>query len=323
MSHISQAQAIIMRNIDRIPGYKRWTGSNVFVLCPNPQHRERTPSCSIYIGTDGKAPIGYAYCFGCNFRGPWNRVADTLKLDRVTEEQTLQTGMHTLNVDRVRTELLDSVSWESLLSQFGLRGAFDWQPDIDWRGIKAKTLIKAKAQFSYDDRQSSMVVVVPVLIDGELVGAVKCSELSTAQLKYVTSEGEWVKSKGLMCYDLAMWVLRKTGGDCIALTEGTRDALRLNQKGIPAIAILGVKNWGRKKLNALLASGVRKYGLVFDSDDAGILCSNRVKASMKDVCEVKIIKTAEWAERDGLDKLDPGNMKPHHIRRLRKELKWD
>ena len=84
--------------------------------------------------------------------------------------------------------------------------------------------------------------------------------------------------------------------------------------GIPALAILGTKNWSKQKRNLVLSLPVDKVVVMMDADAAGIAASNTVMKDLKgrthriQVKLAEIQKNLEKKKGRALgENLDPGN----------------
>lgn len=302
------------------------SGDNYKILCPSPTHNDNSPSCYVYVGEDGKAPIGYHHCFSCGYSAEWNTVAEINGYDKLEESDAKSVGVRAVQKAR-RDRLLPTE--KSLLvyaQEMGCGLFFDFPVGYVWRGITAETLKKCGVKLSYDVVRKRSVLILPISVVGKVRGVIKAFEVKRKYEKnaYFTSRGEWVKDAGLFPYDAIVDMATKLG--YIVLVEGSRDAMRLIQEGIPAVAILGVENWGAKK-RFVSSLGVTIV-LCMDGDVAGIEATNQLRKSMRCVSYKlraetlryqKLAIAAGHKDPDSIT-IDPANMPTKAIARFKKWL---
>lgn len=312
---ISRAHEIVRREVDRIPGYKKYVSNHVHILCPF--HDERTPSCAVHIGVDSLVPIGWYNCFGCGQSGPWNQIAEKLGLEKIQKQDQRQDRVRSHNFDSLRGELLEVKTEEETLQkyidEFNAGMSFEIPNSFVWRGVKGTLLRKLGAKQIIDTHTNDLTVLLPVSVNGTIVGAIKArSKKEKGKTSYITSSGSWVKKNGLFPFDYTLKVLRKKKLNTLVLVEGPRDALRLLKMGVPAIAILGANSWTKEKTNMVL-SVVDNVIIAMDSDSAGVNATNKIRSSFKQYIKPKIVRTKDIAKKLGVSKLDPGNMPKKEI----------
>ena len=114
---------------------------------------------------------------------------------------------------------------------------------------------------------------------------------------------------------LATKAFRKKGN--LFLVEGPRDALRLLQHGIPAIAILGANNWSKYRIELLQEAEPEKIFILFDNDKPGIVAARKIHSSIKMFMPTKILKLPSMEKNGGI-KLDPANMPIEIVKKLKR-----
>jgi 5S rRNA maturation endonuclease (ribonuclease M5) len=234
-------------------------------------------------------------------------------------------------MQRVNSEVRDRLlpvpkDFRSTVIDSGCGNTFNLMPNYTWRGIKASTLRSCGVSLSFDIRSRRTVLILPVFIHEEFKGLVKAFEVKNKWEKnsYLTSRGDWVKDYGLFPFDPIVEWTKRLG--YVVLVEGSRDALRLIQEGIPAMAILGAENWSASKLGLIRMLRV-KIVVCMDGDVAGIEVSNKISASCK--CYVynmkkETLRYRKLAKQNGIDpesiKIDPANMPRKAVIRFKEWL---
>lgn len=315
----SKAARVIYRSIEKIRGRKRNTGDSVFIQCPF-HAGDDTPSARINL--DGSsAPYGWLYCFGCGTSVPWNKVADRLGLDRVAQTDFRPDQMADHDTEGLRDDLLGhkELQLTDIAEAEGYGFMIPFPEDRAWRGIRGALLNKLGAMLIYDRHNEDTGVVLPVVAGGSLVGAIKASR-EKQEKSYMTSEGHWLKTKGLFPLDYAMEMTLFQSYGVLVLVEGPRDALRLISYGIPAVSILGSQSWSTAKRDLLLQMGVRLVVIMMDSDGPGIRATNKIYPMLKHHITTRTVKLKRVADKLGLDKVDPGNVPREYIQSLKQKL---
>jgi 5S rRNA maturation endonuclease (ribonuclease M5) len=186
----------------------------------------------------------------------------------------------------------------------------DFPRDQVWRTIKGSIMNYVGARLVYDNYSQDNAVLLPCYVDDELVGGIKAiierDETDKKQLAYLTSEGKWVRKYGLYPYDAALTLMKEKGLRVLVVVEGPRDALRLIQHGIPAVAILGTQNWSVTKKNLLLSSGADYIVLMMDGDASGRSAQKKMYAALHNSIATKKIALSKYS-RQLEKKIDPGN----------------
>jgi 5S rRNA maturation endonuclease (ribonuclease M5) len=294
-------------------------GGSVHVQCPF--HDENTPSCSINLSREADVPIGVFYCFGCFESGSWNTFAEKTGLAIVKKWQAFESDASG-QAARFRKKAIEMMGQNNLTIQrlFDEVGnaVIPWPKNQKWRSYSGKLIHRVQG-YCYNDagrgamdgnqRDGELMLVLPVYTNGRYRGGVRAFfEKQKNGLSYLTTSGDWVKSYGLLGYDY----MRKRdlyGAKAIVLVEGPRDWLRLVKNKIPSMAILGAGMFDVKKMQLLIALGIRKLFVLPDNDPAGKKMAMKVKQYSEAAgvpCEY--LKLPKPVDKNGkLIKLDPDN----------------
>lgn len=321
----SEAHRIVLDGIERIPGFKRPSGSDINILCPF-HFGDTVPSCGINIVPRGKLPLGWYHCFGCGAKGHWNDLAERFGLTTIErrDEKITDASWFAADAKRAGRELLDGTELEM---PFGT----DFTGDR-WRGVSGDTVRGVGAVYSIDtwNQQSEACLYLPVRVDGDLSAIVKAYLAKRpGRLSYVTIGGSDVKTKSLFPYDFVESMLATQHYAKVAIVEGPRDALKLIDYGVPALAILGTNSWSDSK-RAWLLGLCSRYGVnpvvIMDADKVdsnktgvGQLTQRKIVKSLKPRIATDQVKLWEHAERLGVSDLDPASM-PRTLKRKLAEV---
>lgn len=306
---------IISQALQSVRGEHR--GDSYWICCPF--HDENTPSLSINLDSTKSVPVGYFYCFGCpEGRGPWNKLAEKLHLPLLKDWQNFKENAgQQLKVKLKNASLTET---DRLMGEIKSNVAIPWPADKEWRGYKGKLITRLGGQMYNDPRKDELMLAFPIYINGKLRGGVRALlKKIDKRASYLTTEGKWVKIHGLFGYDVAKSLIKKRGLKRIVLVEGPRDALRLLSQGIPACAILGTKNFSRRKALYLISLGVEEILIMPDNDRAGREMRDLVKAEVGDLCKTRYLALPRDKDKEGkLIKLDPDNAPKSIIREVKK-----
>ena len=319
-------QTIYEEIVSLIPGGKKLNGDSYMILCPF--HSDSTPSCGINLTTDTDIPLGFYHCFGCGEKGHWNQfVSDTdFGLTSFKDWELGFKGNGTKRDDRKKRSA--SMSYKSDDEQ--LRDAIftmqmiPWPKSMVWRGYGGDLIRKLGGKFYSDNLTDEMMLFFPITMNGRFRGGVRAYlEKQVGGTSYVTTKGAWVKDCGLLGYDYIKKIVRKYGYTSIVLVEGPRDAMRLIDNSIPALAILGIENFSQKKLLRILgiSSKIDTIYVLPDNDRAGTQMFKKIKEVAGDLVQVKHLKLPKDKDDEGkLIKMDPDDAPLHIIKDVRRLL---
>ena len=287
---------------------------SVFICCPF--HGESTPSCAVTVFSDKYLP-GTFHCFGCGKSGGWNTLAEKLGLKFRIDNKELAAGMRA-TVRDVDTDLLrlDSDSVEDFIKSQHFDAYDTWPEGESWRNIDYSFIkaIEAFMIFEFDEQK----IFLPVKVNGKLVGGIRAS---IDRKKYLTTNGNWVKSRGLFPFDVTKKLVAndRWKKKFVVLVEGPRDVARLVIKGIPALAILGSKQWSEDKTNLLMSliDDDFEVVMIFDSDEAGKEATKLVRENLKGFFKLKKITLPDVVIENGkVSKCDVFNLGKKRFNKL-------
>lgn len=300
----------------------RHVGDNVHVCCAF--HDEKTPSCSINLSLSASVSVGTFYCYGCGATGNWNKFAAKAGLKPIKEWQHFESNTETARsrINKSKLDLLgrNNLNIQRLFDEVG-NAVIPWPKDKDWRGYSGK-LISKVGGYCFDDRgRDELQLLLPVYTNGRYRGGVRALfEKQKNGLSYLTTKGSWVKSYGLLGYDL-LQEYDNFGYKSVALVEGPRDWLRLIKNKIPSMAILGALMFDEKKLMLIQSLGVKAIYVIPDNDPAGVRMFTKIKNVVEESgtgLKVEYLKLPrETDERGKLIKMDPDNAPQKIIEKIK------
>jgi DNA primase len=103
-------------------------------------------------------------------------------------------------------------------------------------------------------------------------------------------------------------VVAKMNRRVLVLVEGPYDAIRLINYGIPALAMLGTRNYHPDNRIHMMNAGAETIILAMDSDDAGRSVRAEISLSLKEMFNVVHFNCPEGR--------DPGDMPLDHLEKL-------
>ena len=284
-----------LRRLDYRYGMKV-INDKAWIRCPfhsNNGHLERTPSLVINLDSSLKYKTGTFHCFGCNETGDWNKLAEKLNLEQVSEEE------EQFNVGRLTQEDKDAL-FNSVEKKRDIVSV-DWDKNDNWRGISGKLINAIGGQLTCDKWMTDTQLYLPVKVNKKEVGGIYCKieRKSKKERGYINTPGGWIKSRGLFPFDYTKQMLKEMDKKVLFLTEGPRDTLNLLQNGLPSLAILGSNNWSSKKLDILSFLDLDRVVLAFDPDTAG---QHAFKSVYKDL--KRFVKLSKLEFKQGTDPAD-------------------
>jgi 5S rRNA maturation endonuclease (ribonuclease M5) len=255
-------------------------------------------------------------CFACGAGGQWGKLAKKINAQEVpTPFGTDASAAAMARVARALTKAGVKEHKRDRAKDFTKPLVSEWRGN--WRGFRGQWL-RDQGCVRVDDLRSNVLRIgLPIRTMSGALRAYTCRaiEPEDATPKYAPLHADrsgW-HDKELPANDLFFngeKVLRY-GWKRVVLVEGPVDAMRLWSLGVPALAILGVSNWGPIKRDALIAAGVTHFLVLMDGDKAG------------QEAQVQILESLSGCNAMGLvlppDK-DPGKMSDKQIAFLQKEL---
>lgn len=305
----------VTEQLDIYGGKSKPMGGSIHVQCPF--HDENTPSCSVNLSREADVPIGVFYCFGCGEKGSWNKFAEKTGLQTVKKWQAFESDASG-QAARFRNKAIEmmgqnNLSIQRLFDEIG-NAVIPWPKERKWRSYSGKLIHRVDGYCFNDSRRNSedggeLMLVLPVYTNGRYRGGVRAFfEKQSNGLSYLTTKGDWVKSYGLLGYDY-MQKKKLYGAKAVVLVEGPRDWLRLVKNKIPSMAVLGANMFDDKKMQLLIALGIRQLYVLPDNDRAGKGMAMLIKKFSEAAglpCEyLKLPKPVDKAGK--LIKIDPDN----------------
>jgi DNA primase len=292
---------IITGELNNLGGWQKRTADHIMIKCPF--HDDGTPSCGIYIASGMSISIGSWHCFGCSARGPWNKLAKKLGLREIKDWGDYSS-------DIISNTISEAQTISSIAKQMRIDYS-TWPKDMVWRGFSGKLVqhvggLIAAERATSKEQSNRISALFPIYINQNLRGAVKAAmKKQKGALSYVTTKGNWVMKYGLFGYENAKR-LRK---DYVVLVEGPRDALRLIEYKIPAIAILGSNNFSDDKALMLSSLNINTAYCLPDNDDAGKHMRTLVRKHMSKYVKTVAIKLPpECGDPEEMDSDDIDNL---------------
>ena len=247
---------------------------NVKITCPHHKGGQEThPSCFVYTRQDNsELEYGYYRCFTCGEKGHlYDLVAHCLDVDQehgkrwlidnfcntfVTEELVLPK----IELKREERKYLN----EDVLIPFAY-----YHPYLEDR----KVSFEVAKKFNVGWNQEHNSITFPVWdVHGRLVGITE---------RYINEKRFYIPEDLKKPIYLLNFFIEE-GITTAFVVESQIDALTLWTWGYPSIAMFGTGSKGQYEI--LKRSGIRKYYLCFDGDDAGRKGANRfIKGMSKDV----------------------------------------
>jgi 5S rRNA maturation endonuclease (ribonuclease M5) len=306
------SRELILEEIQSLPGPKKVNGVSVMVRCVF--HQDKTPSLGIFTGNNGKIPLGFFSCFGCGAKGPWNKLARKAGLRRIKEWSNYTESAKDLLDTTLSKKLLgvDTTTVQEVLKSFGDVADQPWPKQLDWRGYSGKLISKLGGRL-IDDAYNDMCLFLPVSVNKKIVGGIKATMTKKkGRPSYINSKGDWTQTKGLFPYDHVKRMIYKNDLDYVILVEGPRDALRLVVAGLPALCVLGSRNFSVLKSLLVTSLDIETCYVLTDNDDGGDLMAENVVPLMKKRLTTKRIKLPKGG------KIDPGNMSEELLEKVKK-----
>lgn len=289
---LGEAHAHVIAELAAYTGVKKAGSGYTMVLCPF--HHERTPSMRIRHPDVSVNYAGFGRCYGCGAKAAWDTLAPLLGLkpfQRPNPRKVMTTDLHS----RLAFAPVEGIQKKGKLPHVGeYRGFFlkELPRGKVWRGVNTK-LLRSVGGFlgSYGENKPASFIYLPVIIHGQERGYIKARlKKDPDKPSYINMEGQWAHSYGLFPFDYAVAMMKELGSTTMVLVEGARDALRLLNEGIPAVAILGTQQFTPTKARLLVSAGVERSVLFFDGDCAGKDATELVEPIIEKYMQVSVIR---------------------------------
>ena len=238
--------------------------SGAWIICPyHGNGRERTGSLHVNLTKSG-VPVGWVNCLGCGKKGPWNNLAETLKMKQLKASDKVHTSLEFSfedQQDEITIPLLD------------VSKHIPWPLD-KWRTIPKQTLIDFNVRAVF--RRKELEAYIPVVEYKKTVGGIYAKtkmtdeERSSGGKPYLFTSGSW-KGTTLFAFDKA----RKRKG-YLWIVEGARDAMKVYSFGGRVVAVLGSNLSMEQKLKIDVLDPELVI-IATDPDDAGDKLTEQIK----------------------------------------------
>jgi 5S rRNA maturation endonuclease (ribonuclease M5) len=190
-----------------------------------------------------------------------------------------------------------------------------------WRDLSVQFLTDLGAKFwqQYNEKSGYTTprIFLPFMQKGELVGYTD----SYTMVKYYNAP--WAKARRILYpYDYVAAMRPKT----IVLVEGQIDALNLIQFGIPALCMMGTKNWSDYKRSLLKDLDIDNVFVCMDGDPAGKLAATDLFSgtnSFGSIVQDKKTKAKHFAFVENIllpDGVDPGSLTQDQLSWLKNHI---
>lgn len=312
------ARDIIVNALMSTNGPKKTGHDYIMIACPF--HDDNTPSCGIFTSIGMQIPLGFFNCLGCGERGPWNKLAQHMGLPQVKEWQAIETKATNTQINEDKL-LGHGYTLNDVLKTIGSPQSLPWPENRRWKNYSGSIIRQLGGLYIVDRRTDELILFFPIRVGQRYYGGVRAYIEPVNGLKYLTTQGDWVKEYGLLGLDYATPLIKKYRA--VVLVEGVRDVLRLLQEGIPSVAILGTNNFSRKKAMSILSiADIKTVYCLPDNDNAGTKMARDVRTIITSMglCKYQHLKLPKELDDTGkLIKMDPDNA-PRHIIKHIKEL---
>ena len=297
--YLSKLKKHVVKQMNAIGAYNK--GEYFVILCPF--HRDSNPSLRVNICDD--LPAGAFHCFSCGEHGPWNKLAEAIRLVPFEKEDSgIQEKDNVFRLMHKTLSVLKSNAEELPDTLVGLEPIPD---SFQWRQCDKSFLEALGAKLWWDRARDLNFLYFPLTMGQQYVGYTLCNlDRNKSKVKYL-SHADTLKT--FFLYDFA-----PNNSDLI-LVEGHADALRLFRYGIPVLGIFGTENWGPIKKSYLYAKAPKKVWILFDGDDAGHKASQKIFTDLREGCEVDILYLPIQEP-----KLDPDSMPESWVLQLKGNL---
>jgi 5S rRNA maturation endonuclease (ribonuclease M5) len=243
-------------------------------------------------------------CFACGIKGHnWNALAKLIGAAELSEDD-LPDAFGLLSKD-----LSPQIAQEA----FCMELPWDLTPwEGEWRGLSEKFLRKCEAHRWWDEGARCRRILLPIRWQSELRGWVARRLDDGKEMKYRNAPG--MKAQDILYpYDLVYKYLQpELANHTAVLVEGGVDSLRLVYNHIPALAILGTRNYDPINRSWLLNLGVERVIIATDSDSAGKKARYEIEPSLEEWFEVEHFYPPH--------KDDPGGMPQRFVEKLKKQV---
>lgn len=308
----------------QIEGNRR--GDEFDIHCPNPQHLDSKPSCSVNMTT------GLWKCLACGVAGDLIKLG-MLCLDEDYEYIYELLRPNSLDAFRnlIHAKLVQSTMTETEKIKRKLPGPYEDGPfnELLQRGFTEQTCRRWGVRFvpmqSLQGKEHEFTITNSL---GIPIRDHRRHLLAWCYRRTVDSaswQPRYLYTPEIALSELWYGLQHHANKQHIVVVEGALDAMWLDQSGYPALALLG-SQMGKNKLNYL--KNYQKVTLFGDRDIAGIQAVQRIGAVIGDHTAVRVARYSPAAIRaaqagDPKKKVDPQALPPVHLERaIENALPW-
>lgn len=246
----------------KLKGIKSELNSNIRVTCPvHKDGQENTPSCDIYVGDYDGVPWGTAHCFACGFKGQlYDFVAECCDKSVYWAKNWLKDNFTETILDDTEIVIDEPInlnqkeSKKKLLDDNILKNYQTWHPYLQKRKLTKE--VCEQFEVRYDPK--SECVVFPVR---DINGKLRFLTRRSVNSKMFIIDKD-IEKEVYLLYNIVNKKIKE-----VYVCESQINALTLWSWGYPAVALLGTGT--EYQYNLLNKSGILKYNLCFDGDEAG------------------------------------------------------
>lgn len=244
-------------------------GENYKILCPNPLHREKNPSC--YIRKDN----GLFFCHGCHANNDMNGRGNLYQFLRligrddlikmyckytsvdIDIKEVLRDKINQMNQKEPKNQKAINIALPEAFTQNfkGVLGA-KYLKYLRHRGLRRSTIRSCKLGYVHNDQIMGRRIIIPIYENGKLVGY-QGRAVNKDPKKYKFAKGMDTKK--------LLYNIDNCNGKEVLVTEGVFDAIMLCQWGYNAVAIFGLY-LTPEKVYKIVEKGVERIVFCLDSD---------------------------------------------------------
>ena len=271
----------VLAYLKKIPSHRNVKHLSLYSSMRCPIHKggaETHNSLLVNTSTRKNYEVGQWKCLACNAKG---------NIEELIGFFGIKGGVDYIELEDFDEEFVSTtVNTEDLFPQ----GSALTRP---WRGIDYTLLNNMGALLvSRTKPKNHLSLFLPVDVCDDRLGGIYANIEKIGKNNYFNTKGTW-STKALFAYNLAASLIAEKDLTTAILVEGPRDALMLNQNGIPALGILGVSSWSETKVELLESLGIDRVILAFDSDDAGRKATSTIYKKLKSNIKTECF---EWNE---------------------------
>lgn len=265
----------VVRHVYHLDGDER--GDEFDILCPNPDHDDHSPSCSVNLVT------GYFNCFSCRVGGDLAKLGSlVLQRDREEVERLLAPSTPEALFQAVQRRVKAIAMPTVIRRQRGpaLPGPYEPGPldELIDRGFTEETIEKWGVRFALQQTLQSKKGT-DFTIRNSIAIPVRDSQGRLMAWVYRRTEGspDWqpryIIPNNIEISEVWFGLQHHANAEHIAIGEGALDAMWIDQCGFPALGLLGTQ-MGHRKIQWL--NRYKSVTLFCDRDAGGAEAVQRI-----------------------------------------------